>query len=290
MKNKEDILRVILKRKVNSHKGDYGHTLILAGSVGLTGAAYLSSQAALLCGSGLVTLGVPKSLNIIMETKLTEVMTKPLAETKQLTLSLDSWEEISKLIKKVDALAIGPGLSMNPQTQKLIVKLIPSIKKPFVLDADGINAVAKNLAVLRKVKTDMVITPHPREFSRLTDKRVEDIQKNRKVVAQDFAYRYGITLVLKGYRTIVANPRKDIYVNNTGNPGMASGGCGDILTGMIAAFLGQKMEPFKASKLAVYLHGLAGDLASKELGEISLKATDILNKLPEAIKRVHRIH
>ena len=286
MKNKDDFLTIIPKRKVNSHKGNYGHTLVLAGSVGLTGAAYLCSEAALLCGSGLVTLGIPKSLNTIMEMKLTEVMTKPLPETRQLSLSLTAIDEILKLVRKVDALAIGPGLSMNPQTQKLIMKLIPLIKRPFVLDADGINAAAKDLAILKKVGADVVITPHLREMSRLTGLEINDIQNNRQNLAQDFAGKYdGITVVLKGYKTIVANS-KDIYINNTGNPGMASGGCGDVLTGMIAAFLGQEIEPFKACKLAVYVHGLAGDLAAKDMGEISLRATDILNKLPEAIKTV----
>lgn len=285
--NKGDNFKAaILKRKVNSDKGDYGHILVLAGSPGLTGAAYLCSEAALLCGSGLVTLGIPKSLNIIMEAKLTEVMTKPLAETKRFTLSEDSYGEISSLTKKVDALAIGPGLSMDPGVQKLIIKLIPSIRKPFVLDADGINAAAKNIAVLRKVNTDMVITPHPGEMSRLSGLKIRYIQNNRKKIAQDFASKYGITVVLKGYRTVVANPRRGIYINDTGNPGMASGGCGDILTGMIAAFLGQRMEQFKACKLAVYLHGLAGDLAAQEKGETSLRAMDILNKLPEVIKSV----
>lgn len=286
MSKKDNFKAAILKRKANSHKGDYGHILILAGSQGLTGAAYLCSEAALLCGSGLVTLGIPKSLNIIMETKLTEVMTQPLTETNQFTLSEDSYGEIYKLTKKVDALAVGPGLSMNPGVEKLIIKLIPSIKKPFVLDADGINAVAKNIAVLKKVNAGMVITPHPGEMSRLSGLEIRCIQDNRKKIAQDFAFKYGITVVLKGHKTVVANPRRGIYINNTGNPGMASGGCGDILTGMIAAFLGQRIEPFKASKLAVYLHGLAGDLAAQEKGETSLKATDILNKLPEAIKSI----
>lgn len=277
---------LIPKRKANSHKGDYGHILILAGSAGLTGAAYLCSEAALLCGSGLVTLGIPKSLNIVMEMKLTEVMTKPLAETKQLSLSLKSYREIIKLIKKIDALAIGPGLSTNAQTQKLVIKLIASINKPFVLDADGINAVAKNLAILNKVNSELVITPHPGEMSRLTGLKIEEIQNNRKKIAQDFAAKHRLTLVLKGDKTIVANSKKEIYINNTGNPGMASGGCGDVLTGMIAAFLGQKIEPFIASKLAVYLHGFTGDLAAEEKSEISLRATDILDKLPQAIKSV----
>lgn len=286
MSKKDNFKAAIPKRKSNSHKGTYGHTLVLAGSRGLTGAAYLCSEGALLCGSGLVTLGIPKSLNAIMEAKLTEVMTASLMETKQFTLSEDSYGEISELIEKVDALAIGPGLSTDPEVEKLIIKLIPSIKKPFVLDADGLNAVAKNIAVLKKINTDAVITPHPGEMSRLSGLKIKYIQDNRKKIAQDFASEYGITVVLKGHKTVVANPQRDAYVNATGNPGMASGGCGDILTGMIAAFLGQRMEPFKACKLAVYVHGLAGDLVAEENGETSLRATDILNKLPEAINSV----
>ena len=273
-------------RKASSHKGDFGHVFILAGSLGLTGAAYLASRACLLSGSGLVTLGIPKSLNPIMELKLTEVMTKPLAETKQSSPSLRAFVQIKKLLPQIDALAIGPGISRNPQTKKLVHKLLSSIIRPAVLDADGINALAGKLKILDNLKSRLIITPHPGEMARLLGLRVAEIQENRIKIAKGFARKHNLTVVLKGHRTVVAAADGTTYINKTGNPGMASGGCGDVLTGMIASFLGQGIKPFRAAKLGVYLHGLAGDYAAKEKGEDSLIASDLLDKLPRALKRV----
>lgn len=284
--SKLTIKKIIPARKLNSHKGDYGHVLVLAGSVGLTGAAYLTSQAALLCGSGLVTLGIPKSLNLIMEMKLTEVMTKPLAQTQEYSLSLKALAQIRQILPNIDALAVGPGLSRNAQTQRLVHQLLLSVTKPLVLDADGINALIGRLSILRKVKSNLVVTPHPGELSRLLNLKVDQIQKNRTRIAKQFAKKYRVVVVLKGYRTVVAAAEGKTYINKTGNPGMASGGCGDVLTGIIAAFLGQEMDCFQAARLAVYVHGLAGDIAAKEKGEISLVATDILDKLAQAFKKV----
>ena len=284
--SKENFKAILPARKASSHKGDYGHIFVLAGSLGLTGAAYLTSRASILSGSGLVTLGIPKSLNPIMEVKLTEVMTKPLAETKGLTLSLKAFPQINKILPGIDALAIGPGLSQNPQTRELVYKLLSSVAKPLVLDADGINALIGKLKVLHSLKTELVITPHPGEMARLLNLKVAEVQRNRAEVAKDFAREYNVAVVLKGYRTVVAARNGKIHVNKTGNPGMASAGCGDVLTGIIAAFLGQGMDGFKTAKLAVYLHGLAGDYAAEEKGQVSLIATDILNKLPQAFKTV----
>jgi NAD(P)H-hydrate epimerase len=278
--------RVLPARKRNAHKGDFGHVFILAGSPGLTGAAYLTSQAALLSGSGLVTLGIPESLNPIMERKLTEVMTRPLAQTKEKTLSLKALSQIKKILPKIDALAVGPGLSRNPETQKLVLKLLSSVRRPLVLDADGINALIKRLTILKKAKAEVVITPHPGEMARVLNLKTRAIQKNRIKAAKDFAKKYNVVIVLKGHRTVIAERSGRSYINKTGNPGMASGGSGDVLTGMIASFLGQGMSPFQAARTAVYVHGLAGDLAAEEKGETSLIATDILNKLPQALKAV----
>ena len=272
------------KRKLDSHKGDYGHVLVVAGSVGMTGAAYLCSEAALLSGAGLVTLAIPKSLNSIMERKLTEVMTLPLPETKDQTLSKASYKRLAEFAKKCDSIAIGPGLSRNKETQILIRSLIKNVDIPTVIDADGLNALSGNLDILR----DSVITPHPGEMSRLIGRPTSFIDKNKKTVAKKFASEYNVTIVLKGHRSIVASSKKVIHVNPTGNPGMASGGCGDVLTGMIAAFLASGMDNFKAARLATYIHGLCGDLVAKEKSEISLKATDLLKFLPEAFKKVYR--
>ncbi len=274
----------IRPRLKDTHKGDYGHVFVLAGSVGLTGAAYLTSMAALLSGSGLVTLGVPKSINPIMEEKLTEVMTKPLPETVEETLSIKALSEIKKFAKRADVVAIGPGLSRNKKTGQLIRSLLPSLDKPIVLDADGINAFEGKAGLLEKAKKSLVITPHPGEMARLTKEKTSVIQRDRKKSAKTVSKRYNCITVLKGARTVVANPKGDFYINATGNPGMATGGVGDVLTGMIASFIGQGIEPFGAAKLAVYLHGRAGDLAVREKGEISLIATDLLDKLPTVLK------
>lgn len=283
---KRKFKKTISARALDSHKGDYGRIFVLAGSLGLTGAAYLTSVAALLSGSGLVTLGIPKSLNSIMETKLTEVMTRPLAETKNKTLSLKALPQINSMLTQIDALAIGPGLSQHLQTKELVCKLLKSVTKPLVLDADGINALIGNLKLLHEFKSDLVLTPHPGEMSRLLNLKVTEIQKNRNVIAKEFAQRYNLVVALKGYHTVVANQEGKTYINQTGNPGMASAGCGDVLTGIIASFLGQGFNPFLATQLGVYVHGLAADYAVGEKSQISLVATDILENLPRALKTV----
>lgn len=285
MKSKA-LSRVLPRRSQASHKGDYGHILVLAGSAGLTGAAALCCLGALRSGCGLVTLGIPASLNLAMEAKLTEVMTYPLPETAKASLSLEAAPEINRLVEKADAVAIGPGLSRNEETGALVRKLIVSIDKPFVLDADGLNNIIDNVAILKDIKAQAVLTPHPGEMGRLLGIETQDVQKKRVNLATDFAREHGVTVVLKGHRTVVSDGEGNRYVNRTGNPGMASAGVGDILTGMIASLMGQGVSPFEASKLAVHVHGLAGDLAAREKGQISLIASDVLDKLPEAFKRL----
>ena len=284
-----DFSKLLPRRKPDTHKGAHGHIFILAGSPGFTGAAYLCSQGALLSGSGLVTLGIPKSLNPIMAVKLTEVMTKLLPETIVGTVSLKAYDEILDFIDKVNAVAIGPGLSTNKETVRLVQKLITSIKKPIVIDADGLNALAGNVGLLKKTKSKVVITPHPGEMSRLVGISTNEVQKDRKAIALKVAKEYNLTVVLKGYHSVVADPSGKVYINTTGNPGMATGGTGDVLTGMIASFIGQGLSTFDAARLGVYLHGMAGDLAAKDIGEVSLVAGDILRYLPKAIKSKRRI-
>jgi NAD(P)H-hydrate epimerase len=286
--NRQNIKRVLTRKKA-THKGDYGHVLVLAGSKGLTGAAFLTSQAALLSGSGLVTLGIPESLNPIMERKLTEVMTLPLPETKEASLSVRALTKIKNFLHKADAIAIGPGLSQNVSTKQLVKRLVRVLRRPFVLDANGINAFADNAPLLKRIRNPLsVITPHPGELARLLQTKVRDIQKNRIVIARRLAKEYNKVFVLKGHRTVVSSPGGRHYINTTGNPGMASGGTGDVLTGIIASLLGQGIDPFQAASIGAYVHGLAGDLARRERGEISLRATDLLHKLPEAFKRIVR--
>lgn len=286
MKGIEEVLSNFPERKVSANKKDFGHVFVIAGSCGYTGAAYLAGQAAILSGSGLVTLAVGKSLYPIMAAKLTEVMVKPFFETKDYSLSLLAEKEILNFCEKCDCIAIGPGISQNKETQGLVRSLIGKIEKPMVLDADGLNAVVGHLENLKKVNAPLVLTPHPGEMARLAGKDIVEIQNNRKDIALDFAHRYNVILVLKGHETIVARPDGDYYINETGNAGMATGGTGDVLTGMIVSFIGQGLAPFDAAIAGVYFHGLAGDMSAKEKGILSLIATDLLNKLPEVLRKL----
>jgi len=283
----ESFRNYLSKRNPGAHKGDYGHALIIAGSLGFTGAAYLCAQAAIRSGSGLVTLGIPRSLNSILASKLTEVMTKPLPETANGSLDLRGQDDILQFCRKFSVVAIGPGLSLNKSTQSLVRNLARKINAPLVIDADALNAIADDIDVLNHIKKESVITPHPGEFSRLTKLSLSEVQADRKRLARKFAGEYNITVVLKGARTVVASSKSgQLYINKTGNPGMATAGSGDVLTGIITGFMAQGLDAYKAAKMGVYVHGLAGDMAAKEKGEISLIASDILEKLPVAIKKV----
>ncbi|MCM8783541.1 MAG: NAD(P)H-hydrate dehydratase [Candidatus Omnitrophica bacterium] len=283
---KKEMVKFLPQRNQDTHKGDYGHVFVLAGSKGLTGAATLCSLAVLRVGAGLVTLGIPESLNPILEIKLTEVMTLPLPETKEASLGFKAKDKILDFLKKCDCIIVGPGLSRNKETQELARFLLKKIDLPIVLDADGINALEGYKKILEEIKSDLILTPHIGEFSRLTGISIEKIKENKISVVKNFLKSYNMTLVLKGYQTIVAQQDKEIYINKTGNPGMASAGSGDVLTGMIGGFLAQKISPFESAKLGVYLHGLAGDLAKKEKTDYGLIASDILENIPKAIKRL----
>ncbi len=278
----------LLQRKPDAHKGDFGHILILAGSPRFSGAAVLCSEAALRTGAGLVTLGIPQSLNSAMiKIKPKEAMTLPLPETKEGTLSFAGYKKIEDFLKDVDVLAVGPGLGRDKSTQNLVRKLIMKRDEPLVIDADGLNALRGYLAKLQAPSSKLqekILTPHPGEMAGLLGISIKKVQNNRKAIAQKFAKDYKVTVVLKGHHTVVADYKGNLYINRTGNPGMATAGSGDVLTGMIAAFLGQGLTAFGAAKYAVYLHGLAGDLAAKEKTQISLIASDIIVKIPEAIK------
>ena len=258
---------------------------VIAGSVGLTGSAALCGLGALRAGAGLVTLGLPSSLNDLMEAKLTEVMTTPFPETKHRTLGLRALPDLVSMIERADAVAVGPGLSQEAETKQLVRQLLPRIAKPCVVDADGLNALADEPQLLKRLTLPVILTPHPGEMGRLIRQSVADVQSDRERTATAFAALYRTVVVLKGHRTIVANVDGQVYVNETGNPGMASGGVGDVLTGLIAGLLGQKLSLFDAARLGVYLHGLAGDLAAAERGPVGLIASDLLDRIPLAIRR-----
>lgn len=272
----------IQKRQEDSHKGDFGHVLVVAGSKGFTGAAYLTSQAAILSGSGLVTAAIPESLNQIMAVKLTEAMTLCLPETKSASLSMKAGKTIVKFAERADVLAVGPGLSRNIETEKLVRGILAKIAKPAVIDADGISAICGHESIIKKRRSATVLTPHPGEMSRLIDRGIDYVQKNREKIAKSFALKYNCVLVLKGHRTVVASPQGEIYINETGNSGMSTAGSGDVLTGMTASLIGQGIDAYSASVLSVYLHGRAGDIAAKEKGQFSLIASDILSNISKA--------
>jgi NAD(P)H-hydrate epimerase len=271
------------KRKADTHKGDYGYVLVLGGSPGLTGAVCLCAQAALRIGAGLVKVGIPASLNNIFEIKLTEAMSLPLEELNG-HLSLKAFEQIKEILPKIDVIVLGCGASINPCTQELFLNIIDEIDKPLIIDADGINAIAKDLKVLKRRKTKkLILTPHLGEFSRLIKFDINRIKQNRKELVKDFSLGYNLILVLKGHRSLVSDGKK-IFENNTGNPGMATAGSGDVLTGIISGLVAQGLESFEAAKAGVYLHGLAGDLAAKDKTQSCLIASDIIEYLPKAVK------
>jgi hydroxyethylthiazole kinase-like uncharacterized protein yjeF len=286
---------VINPRRPDTHKGDYGKVLIIAGCRGMTGAAYLSAQSALRSGAGLVYLATPSSQQPILASKITCAITYPLSETPQGTISANAAREMDWLLNSadnekyiltlagMDAVAIGPGISRHPQTIKFVQSVLPLFKCPVVIDADGLNALTDKPEIIQKMNP-AVLTPHSAEMARLLKTTPTKIQFNRKEKAIEAAKRFQAVIVLKGYQTIVTDG-EEIYINNTGNPGMATAGSGDVLTGMIATFLAHKFSPFESAQLAVYLHGFAGDLAVEELGESSLIATDIIDFIPQAFKK-----
>ena len=280
------------RRRLNTHKGDYGHALIIAGSVGYTGAPALSARAATKMGTGLVSLGIPRSIYDIMATKLDEEMPFPLQDDKKGKLSANAAGEILKQVNKSDVCLIGPGLGTSNDISELVQSIISISEAPIVLDADGLNAIAENPDILTQATCPLILTPHIGEFKRLGgDLLPGSISKppDRLKAACEFASKYGCILVLKGHRTIIALPNGIAYVNTTGGPAMAKGGSGDVLAGMITALIAQKLPIVHAVVAAVYIHGLSGDMCAEELGEYCVTATDIIAMLPKAVKQIETI-
>ncbi len=282
---REEIKKILsTPRRPDTHKGDYGHLLVLAGSVGKTGAAAMVCEAALRTGAGLVTLGIPRSLNPIMEMKLTEVMTEPLPETPKQTLSLRALPSILRLCENKKAVVIGPGLGTYKETQSLILKLIKTINLPMVIDADGLNALATQPKLLPASNRSIVLTPHPGEMARLIHSTVREVQEDRIGIARNFSQTSQAYLVLKGYRTLIVTPKGEVFINPTGNAGMATGGTGDVLSGMMGGFICQGFDLLTCLQASVYLHGWAGDEVARERGEKSLVATDMIHKIPALLR------
>ncbi|WP_022854016.1 bifunctional ADP-dependent NAD(P)H-hydrate dehydratase/NAD(P)H-hydrate epimerase [Thermodesulfatator atlanticus] len=277
----------IKPRPQDSHKGTYGHVAVLAGSQGKTGAAILSCQGALRGGAGLVTLVCPKSLNHIFETTLVEAMTFPLPkETPIQSLSYRAFDQIISFMVGKKAVALGPGFGLHPETFELVHKLVAQVELPMVVDADALSATSGEPYHLRRSQAPRVITPHPGELSRLLDVPKEEIQEDRLLAARAAAKETNAVVVLKGAATVIVSPDGREAVNTTGNPGLASGGSGDVLTGLIASLLGQGYEAFSAACLGVFLHGYAADILAKRKGPWGYTAQEVAETIPLAIKEL----
>jgi ADP-dependent NAD(P)H-hydrate dehydratase / NAD(P)H-hydrate epimerase len=276
-----------LVRTADSHKGLYGHALILAGSLGKSGAAVMAGYAALRAGAGLVTVATPDVVLPIVASAHPELMTEPLAATPQGTAMLQNLtqERLERLEESKDILALGPGFGLHPDTQDFIRKVVTQTELPLVLDADGLNAFAGNADLLRDRKTTfLAITPHPGEMARLLTRSTRDVQDDRVKAAQDAARRWNIHVILKGAHTIIASPDGQIFINTSGNPGLAKGGSGDVLTGVLAALTAQfKTEDWtRVLALGVYLHGKAAEVATENTDESGLLATEVAAAVPHA--------
>jgi hydroxyethylthiazole kinase-like uncharacterized protein yjeF len=281
-----DIAPLIGLRPAESNKGSYGHVLLAGGSLGKAGSVAMAGMAVLRAGAGLSTVATPKSVLGTVAGFHPELMTEPLAETDAGTISTTALDGIDELAKGKTVVAIGPGISRHPQTAELVRRLVARLPLTMVLDADGLNAFEGRTDELNGKGRTLVITPHPGEMSRLAGCTIADVQKDRLGVARKFAREHELIVLLKGHRTLVVQPGGEAWVNTTGNPGMATGGTGDILTGMVAGMIAQHpKQAFAAVLTAVHLHGLAGDVMRESVGEHSLVATDLLQGLPEAFRR-----
>lgn len=276
-------LPVLPPRPPDSNKGSFGKVVIVAGSRGMSGAAVLAGSAALRGGAGLVRVAVPAGILPIVASANPCYLTAPLPEDSDGRVSAEAEEPIVQLMDGWDVAAVGPGFGRGPGVASVVHAALRRLTVPLVLDADGLNTLEGNTEPLRQRQAPLVITPHPGEFARLTGKSIAEIQQRRQELAVAFAAENRLILVLKGHRTIVTDGRR-FYVNTTGNPGMATGGTGDVLTGLIAALLGQGLEPFAAAQLGVHRHGLAGDLARDQIGEVGMVASDLLTYLPQAAR------
>lgn len=276
-----DILRAILPpRPAESHKGNYGTVLTVAGSVGFTGAAYLASEAAVRGGAGLVFLAVPKTVYPILALKTTSAMAFPVEDDEDGRIISSALQKINQKLSRANALVLGCGLGQSEEVRKTVFSLVAGAEVPLVLDADGINAFAENRDKLKG--KDLILTPHEGELARLGFTRHSG--ESRADAALRAARQFGAVTVFKGTGTAVAAPDGRLYVNTTGNPGMARGGSGDILAGLTGAFIAQGADSFSAASAAVYVHGLAGDMARDEIGEVGMDSADILRFVPKAIK------
>jgi NAD(P)H-hydrate epimerase len=271
-------------RSPESHKGNFGHVLLVGGSRGMSGAISLAGMAALRSGAGLVTIGTPDVCQPIVASFEPSYMTVPLAADEQGRLAKTAHRRIAEIAAKCTSIGCGPGMQLTADVDYLVGRMYLEFTPPMVVDADALNALATQPDLFSRHAGPRVVTPHPGEFARLVGiEKLDPSQREDRAI--DFAIRGNIVVVLKGHQTIVTDG-KNIYHNNTGNPGMATGGCGDVLTGIITALLGEGLSTFEAAQLGVYVHGLAGDLAAQDLGQTSLIASDLIRFLPPAFRQV----
>ncbi len=281
--NDIDHLAFLPERRIDVHKGDCGRILVIAGSAGMTGAGFLASMASLRAGAGLVLWAIAKSLNLAVETMAPEIMTLPIPDTAAGSPAMEAREILVEAAKETTCVVLGPGLPVAGDTGELMRLLVPEIFPPVVLDGGALTAIGDDMMIIRKRQAPAILTPHPGEMGRLIKKTSDEVQKKRQEYAVRYAKLSGAIVALKGYETIVTDGN-EVYVNHSGNPGMATAGSGDVLGGVIAGLAGQGMQPFEAAKLGVYLHGRAGDLAAEALGGRGLIASDIVSHLPLAIR------
>lgn len=273
------------KRCNDSQKGDYGKVLVIGGSLGMSGAAYMSGTAALNSGSGLVTLAVPECINAILETKTTEIMTVPIADRDGRFSGVGA-VDIIKCMEKADAVLIGPGMGIGTDSKIILEEVLKASKVPVIVDADALNILSNDMSILEKCTCDLIFTPHEMEMSRLTGTELEQIRKNRINVSRRFAEKYGVTLILKGHHTIVAAPDGLQYINNTGNSGLAKGGSGDVLAGIAVSFAARGVDTVHSAAMAAYLHGRAADRVMEKCGIESVTGSSVINEIGATIRNI----
>lgn len=274
--------KAVLNRPDDSNKGTLGSLLCICGSYGMAGAAIMAGKAALRCGIGLLKIAVPKSIYPVCATNILESVYYPLEETSNGVISSKNTDFLLEMCEKSSAVVIGCGLSVCDDTKNLVQSVITNCEKPLVIDADALNCICNKPEILKNLKAPAIITPHPGEMARLLHSTPKTVNSNRENTAIDFAKKFGVVTVLKGAGTIIASPDGEVYINHTGNSGMATGGSGDVLSGIIGSLLAQGASPINAAAAGVFLHGTIGDLAAEKLCKISMLPTDMIDMIPTA--------
>ena len=274
--------KAVFNRPDDSNKGTLGSLLCICGSYGMAGAAIMAGKAALRCGIGLLKIAVPKSIYPVCTTNILESVYYPLEETSNGVISSKNTDFLLEMCEKSSAVVIGCGLSVCDDTKNLVQSVITNCEKPLVIDADALNCICNKPEILKNLKAPAIITPHPGEMARLLHSTPKTVNSSRENTAIDFAKKFGVVTVLKGAGTIIASPDGEFYINHTGNSGMATGGSGDVLSGIIGSLLAQGAAPINAAAAGVFLHGTIGDLAAEKLGKISMLPTDMIDMIPTA--------